>query len=758
MNRRDSLKNTMGFDKDVVTLEEMLLHKDHRQLMFISILGESGVGKRTLARIIWHQMKETTKHFTIPVWYSMPPDSTKEVLLQEIYSRAHRRTETQDQPEEGPSDIANMLRHLLADKKYLVILSGISSKTMLNCLRASLPDDSNGSRVVLILDTESEEVAWHANTMNLPYISGIHMLSRLDEGGSGQLFCSRAFRKDELSDKKNSKSKYDKIVYDITGGHPLAIVVLAGLLRFKEKPGQWEAVLQQLRPCSGTEEGQDDEDNQITGAVLSQEKRIDSKMSPTTQAKLSTRTTIERVFWASFEDLPNDLKSCFLYFATFSKDTFLFADSVVRMWIAEGFIKPQKGKTMEQLGHNYLKELVLRCLVQIISISDAGGIEKVSVHRSLHGFLQSEVREAGFVEVHDMHYVFVPPSVRRLSFQSFDGRYGIFSNKLSKLRSFICCVTTAQNSSGNTDVDKEKENNDVNKEKDWHDIKFLHVSKFRRILGGRCRSKFLRVISIDGLRLQKLPNEIGDLIHLRYLLVHSEHLKDLPSRITRLLNLQTLDIRTTKVEKIDPGFWKITALRHILAEELTLPVSIKEELDELQTLHGVKPAKGQKWDGFSCPLHKMTKLRSMELHGFKDSEHGAELESALINMHLLGHLKLLGDVFPSCVFTGESLQYLQTADLEVEGNVQWPSFDKFEHLHRVRPNLVHLKLRITNDAPEDIKEAASRKDIQEKLTKVGFNRSQFAPVCKFSYKWTKAKEAPAKQVDQGEASSSKTEQ
>uniref|UniRef100_A0A8R7UAD6 Disease resistance protein winged helix domain-containing protein n=1 Tax=Triticum urartu TaxID=4572 RepID=A0A8R7UAD6_TRIUA len=278
--------------------------------------------------------------------------------------------------------------------------------------------------------------------MNKDGINGIHMLGRLDEKRSGQLFCSRALRK-ELSDVKENRemSKYSKIVYYITGGYPLAIALLAGLLRFKEKPGQWEAVLQQLRHIPGMEEAQGVEGNKITESVLSKGGHIEWQMSPITKAKLSIRTTtIERVFLASFEDIPNDLKSCFLYLAAIPKNTTIYADEVVRIWMAEGFIKRQQGKTLEELGHTYLKELVLRCLVHIDKMNNVGIIEKVIVHRSLYGFLHSETREAGFMDVHGMNEVFVPPSVRRLSFTSFKGGHTTFTNKFCKLHFIICWV------------------------------------------------------------------------------------------------------------------------------------------------------------------------------------------------------------------------------------------------------------------------------------------------------------------------------
>lgn len=217
-----------------------------------------------------------------------------------------------------------------------------------------------------------------------------------------------------------------------------------------------------------------------------------------------------------------------------------------------------------------------------------------------------------------------------------------------------------------------------------HDLKFL------------CGSKFLRLISVQGLRLEELPDEIGDMIHLRYLRVECPGLKKLPRSIRRLLNLQTLDISKTAVVEIDPYFWKIKTLRHVLAEKLTLPLSLVNELPELQTLHGVNAGQG-KWVQGSSPLDKMTKLKSLELHGFNAANNGSALEGALNNMHLLGHLKLEGDVIPSCLFSGPVLRCLQT--VELDGSAKWPEIS-WDILRNVRPNLVGLKLQNSSHVPK----------------------------------------------------------
>jgi hypothetical protein len=218
--------------------------------------------------------------------------------------------------------------------------------------------------------------------------------------------------------------------------------------------------------------------------------------------------------------------------------------------------------------------------------------------------------------------------------------------------------------------------------------------------------------------IEKLPNKIGEMIHLRHLGVECKDLKELPSSIKRLLNLQTLNIQETQVEMIDPGFWKIRTLRHVLAEKLTLPETIEEELGELQTLSGVKPAaQGGEWKEQNCPLRKMPNLRTLKLHGIAHDKHGAALESALVEMHLLGELSLQGDVIPSCVFTAPSLRFLQMVELDGSGTVKWPE-DGWD-ASKVRPNLVQVKVKLRNSnlvplhIRKKIKEILVLEDIQE---------------------------------------------
>ena len=63
----------------------------------------------------------------------------------------------------------------------------------------------------------------------------------------------------------------------------------------------------------------------------------------------------------------------------------------------------------------------------------------------------------------------------------------------------------------------------------------------------------------------KLPNEVEKLIHLRYLKLYCNELKELPESICNLCNLQSLDVTECReLEKLPQAMGKLINLRHLL--------------------------------------------------------------------------------------------------------------------------------------------------------------------------------------------------
>ncbi|CAO2149821.1 unnamed protein product [Urochloa humidicola] len=345
---RSTTSHAIWDDQEVLDMEEggeevgalgKIMLDEEVGAKFISVLGESGSGKYTLVDHfcckMWNsdmeKYGEDKKELRrVIVTYTMPPGSSTEDLLKQVHERILQRVGPQNgdhSREQKDTDMAAKIRGLLDGKRYMMVLTGISSMTMLNCVSASLPDDNNGSRVVLIVepDVHGVEVAQRAHSMNgNPGQQSIFWFTRWTQDRTLAVFRKmvtnphiKADNKDnfsEVGNKEEGDSKadnkevsmannmvdYNKIVYGITGGLPLAIVVLAGLVRQRESDPEQKAVLDELKPpCS-----------------------------------------MDKLFAACYDDLSQDLKSCFLYFAAYSKNIAQAADLIVRMWVAEGFIKP----------------------------------------------------------------------------------------------------------------------------------------------------------------------------------------------------------------------------------------------------------------------------------------------------------------------------------------------------------------------------------------------------------------------------------
>ncbi|MED6149874.1 hypothetical protein PIB30_066818 [Stylosanthes scabra] len=99
----------------------------------------------------------------------------------------------------------------------------------------------------------------------------------------------------------------------------------------------------------------------------------------------------------SYDDLSEQMKPCFLYLGAFPEDEEILVRDLICMWIAEEFIKKPKiqaGRRSkkearspiepEDIGEQYLKELVDRNLVQVASRrSDGQGVKTVKIHDSI---------------------------------------------------------------------------------------------------------------------------------------------------------------------------------------------------------------------------------------------------------------------------------------------------------------------------------------------------------------------------------------
>ncbi|CAD6258305.1 unnamed protein product [Miscanthus lutarioriparius] len=520
----------------------------------------------------------------------------------------------------APTKLDNLLQPPLVSRedKRKDLTSALLYDTVVD---SSLPDSTPRQKVISVLGPsgvgksslvrdvyETLEIKNHFVEQALatfpPYSSASDILKLILRDLKEEDF---TLSKREVTKELDKKLKGKRYLVVIDGeGLPLAIVLLSGLLRTKEYPVEWKAVFEHLKS--------------------KQSKRLDSILS------------------LCFDDLPYDIKSCFLYFAALPTNMLIEAQDLVCMWMAEGFLRPKEGLTMEKVGYRYLKELIARHLINLEPMDENTPEEElVTIQSKVHAFLQIEAQEVNFVEIHNSDDIPPLSAARRLSLQNRMEKYAALANPMPKLRSILSNFEKEETSKEYDVADEDQE------AKVQQSPICLHCSPHGTTT--KCKegdaksylrqllqtSKFLRVINLQGLEVgDKLPNEIGDVVHLQYLAVTSCSLKEIPPSVGRLSSLQTLDVRDTEVKELPVPFWEIGTLRHVFGHRLTLPKQVGD-LKNLQTLDTVKPDDNIPSAVFSTKT-SLRRLEVMELDGMlidMPCVEDMDIKSCLPNLLLL---------------------------------------------------------------------------------------------------------------------------
>ena len=126
----------------------------------------------------------------------------------------------------------------------------------------------------------------------------------------------------------------------------------------------------------------------------------------------------------------------------------------------------------------------------------------------------------------------------------------------------------------------------------------------------------------SGQSILELPNEVGKLLHLRYLKLSCIKIEELPESICNLCNLQSLDISECSVlDKLPQGIGKLINLRHLL---------FIEDVDEIRI------------KSFPKGIGRLTCLKTLQYFPVGKGEETCKLgESKHLN-HIQGKLQIVG--------------------------------------------------------------------------------------------------------------------
>nr|TKW22690.1 hypothetical protein SEVIR_4G244700v2 [Setaria viridis] len=347
----------IGIDESKEAVIKMLSHDDMKTRV-VCVFGFGGLGKTTLAKATYDQLKQNYECGAF-VSVGQNPDLVKvfkDILcdLDKVNSRDIHSTQ------KGADLIIRQLLDFLRDKRYLIVIDDVwETQSKKRIIDDVLTKNNKGSGI--IITTRNSEVATGEVYK--------YKLQPLSDDNSKELFYARIFGgEDKCPDNQRQKVSEvaDKILKKC-GGVPLAIITMASLLVGKSMQ-EWFEVCNSIGFRDKDKEQVDD-----TLWILS----------------------------LSYYDLPSHLKTCLLYLSLFPEDYLINKDALIWMWVAEGFVNEKPGIGLYEIGEGYFNNLVNRSLIQPVEDEETGIIDECRIHDMILDLIRSLSREAKFAMVFD---------------------------------------------------------------------------------------------------------------------------------------------------------------------------------------------------------------------------------------------------------------------------------------------------------------------------------------------------------------------
>ncbi|KAK1256548.1 putative disease resistance protein [Acorus gramineus] len=553
----------VGLDQEVKEIMGRLRDGDGRRCT-ISIFGMGGLGKTTLARKVYIRVKASML-FGCFAWITVSKEYNEEQLLLDMIKETMGENSAKEYSKKrlSKNDLAEELKKFLENKKYFIILDDVWKTEFWETMSLAFPDMNNGSAVMITTRSKDVAKSFDPNTppIEMKFLSPEECLN---------LLLKKAGLHDDASSCRVELLGPANRIVERCGRLPLGIVVFGGILSCKDRTAtEWWKVAEKIK--------------------WELSKKPDDCI---------------KVLGLSYDDLPIDLKNCFLYFSLFPEDYEIDAKTLIRLWVAEGFVQETEENTMEEVAEEYLKDLIGRCMVQMIEEDYIGGVRTCRLHDLMRELSISKAKEIRFLDTKpsfDARRLTVSETTEKVEGQS------VFQN-LRTLFSF---------------------------DRHSHLPYFYHSSPRVKVLHWPdCYNDFLHGIDRKH--------------HLRYLDLRSSDSGSWSLKSPRFYNLQTLSASYSTICNIS----RLCKLRHLILftdwAEGGNSAGL-EGMKDLQTLIGIKAG-----DWMKSALPKLTNLRTLgtSYHEWRLHEQEAFVRSLVQLKHLVT-LHLSGDDIPSlCTLSG----------------------------------------------------------------------------------------------------------
>ncbi|KAL0413895.1 UNVERIFIED_CONTAM: putative disease resistance RPP13-like protein 1 [Sesamum radiatum] len=494
------------FDKKLILSELLDSNIDQIQLSVIPIVGISGIGKTTLAQLVYEE-EVVKKHFEVRAWVKV---AGREIRLQHIAQEILKSATGISCPLDDLEDLDEMVRDTLKSQICLFVFDEIHSMgegSWLHMNQKWFNVVGLGSKV--LITSRSYDVG---KIMGRKPIE----LRGLSEHAGWSLCRHLAFDSSE-GVKNPLTSPMAENLAALCQGSPLLLKLVGSLMRHEKEFYD----------------------------MLCSTNLSDGKSMPFADASIVVLLSI----WA----LPRHLRQCLAYCATFPHGYALDKEKIIKMWIAVGLVKKTSpgNNNLEDIGSAYFHQLLCRSFFMDITRNEYGDIVEFQIPGLIHDIAKDAARiifkkkigVVGSVSEDAGHLSLLLPSARKYyaghletlilsSLIEFDDIQvqSLLEFKYLKSLDLSCCRIQSLSD----DVCALKE------------LRYLNLSctLIERLPDSITRLSRLETLDVSWCyRLKQLPKQMCKLTHLRHLdLLLCESLSSLPSQIGLLRSLNSMPL------------------------------------------------------------------------------------------------------------------------------------------------------------------------------------------------------------------------
>ncbi|KAL2534975.1 putative disease resistance RPP13-like protein 1 [Abeliophyllum distichum] len=291
--------------------------KNEQNISVISIVGMGGLGKATLAKLIYNDLR-IESHFDHRIWVCISEDfDAKRIMIKMLKEMEDMNCDNLEL-----EILLSRLRQKISGKKFFLVLEDVWNVHQNEWFKL---------RDMLMVGYGCVNILVTARTQKVVLGTVLeYKLGCLTDDECFSVFLKWAFDEGDERENQNLVNIGRKIVKTCQGV-PLAARTLGNLLYKNTEERDWLSVRDNgLRAIEQT-------DNHIMSALM-----------------------------PSFDEMPSYLKQCFAYCSLFEKDKIIDKWMLIYLWMAQGFIRPSEdNEELEDIGESYINELVNRSFLEL---------------------------------------------------------------------------------------------------------------------------------------------------------------------------------------------------------------------------------------------------------------------------------------------------------------------------------------------------------------------------------------------------------